>query len=158
MNQKSFKELVSGLPEISDCYREGLKALGSNAGVVKVRSTRDFNGSVDMDQCSSIPNTTTFPKRWDYLFDYQAHVLALEVHPAHGDNSIKEVIEKAEWLKNWLKTNASVLKVEGFYFVATGPVSYSNSTLKSRLAQKGILFCGKILDIEKERKFWRKSH
>lgn len=152
---RTFKEIASEIPEVCDCFREGLQALGSNAGVVKVKNTRELNGSIDLDVCSNIPTSGFFTKRWDYLFDYQQHVLALEVHPAHGDRNIMEVVEKAAWLKNWLRKDGLGLVVKGFYFVSTGPVSYSNSSIRGKLAQKGISLCGKVLDVEKEMKLWK---
>jgi len=152
--QFSFEEKVTGIPEIAACYRSGLQALGSYSHVIKVAFTRELRGSIFLDECSGIPNSTEFPKRWDYLFAYQKNILAVEVHPATGDNNVKDVIEKAAWLRNWLKNGGGkkLGVMHPYFFVATGSVNVKNGSLGAKLAQKGILSCGKILDVEKELK------
>jgi len=150
----SFAEKVAEIPEIAACYKPGLQALGSYSQVIKVASTRDLRGSIFIDECSGIPNSKEFPKRWDYLFAYQEKILAVEVHPASGDNNVKDVIKKAEWLRNWLKNDGGkkLEVMHPYFFVATGSVNVKNGSIGAKLAQKGIHSCGKVLDVEKEMK------
>lgn len=68
----NFADAVQSTPEIAECLRRGLQALGSNSNKVEVRVTRDLKGSVDMDSCL----TKLYPNapRWDYIFGYREQV------------------------------------------------------------------------------------
>lgn len=64
----NFIEVIRNVPEISDCLKNGLQALGNNSIKIEVSSTRDLGGSVDIDTClkKRYPNAP----RWDYVFSY----------------------------------------------------------------------------------------
>ena len=47
----NFADAVQGTPEIAECLKKGLQALGANSNKIKVRVTRDLKGSVDIDSC-----------------------------------------------------------------------------------------------------------
>ena len=62
----NFTDAIQSIPEIADCLENGLQALGTNSRKIKVHSTRDLAGSVDIDACLKriYPNDP----RWDYVF------------------------------------------------------------------------------------------
>ena len=45
----NFADAVRSTPEIAECLKNGLQALGRNSRKIKVRVTRDLKGSVDID-------------------------------------------------------------------------------------------------------------
>lgn len=59
----NFADAVQGVPELAECLRAGLQALGSNRRKISVDSTRNLTGSVDIDACliGRYPNAP----RWD---------------------------------------------------------------------------------------------
>ena len=110
MENKKFKAAVEATQEIREGYCNGLQALGGNAAKVAVTDTRKLNGSVDIDACTLelYPNET----RWDYAIGYDEKAYFLEVHPANTSN-VKEMIQKADWLKQWLQRKASDTIIDG---------------------------------------------
>lgn len=142
----TFKEAVEETPDIAKGYAGGLRALGGNAQVVSAKDTRLIDGSVDIDGCTS----TLYPNasRWDYAIGYDGKAYFLEVHPADTSN-VKEVIKKAEWLKNWLENKAPRLKQiaadKAFYWVASGRCCILRGSVQSkRLAQSNVLLVNKL--------------
>lgn len=142
-----FKEAVERTPDIQNGYRIGLKALkGKDAGCVTAENTRMVDGSVDVDACTRdlYPNEA----RWDYVVGYRGCAYFLEVHPAHTCN-VKEMIKKAEWLRNWLTMQAPALKTlqngKSLYWVPSGKHNILPNSPQSRmLAQSHILLVGKL--------------
>ena len=47
----NFADAVRSIPELTECLKVGLQALGSNRHKIRVNSTRDLTGSVDIDAC-----------------------------------------------------------------------------------------------------------
>ena len=54
----NFADAVQSTPEIAQCLKKGLQALGGDSSKIKVRAARDLKGSVDIDTCltSRYPN------------------------------------------------------------------------------------------------------
>jgi len=117
----TFKEAVESTPDIATGYKTGLIALGQYSNKVSVRDTRLLGGSVDIDACT----VAKYPdaNRWDYALAYNHKVYFVEVHPAHT-SQVSKMLEKLQWLKNWLIFNASEinkLKAEQpYYWIQSG--------------------------------------
>lgn len=77
----SFRIAVENVPELRNCLRNGLQALGTNSGKITVHTTRDLKGSVDIDTC--LKNRYPNSPRWDYVFGYKdriySKVLSMDV-------------------------------------------------------------------------------
>lgn len=103
----SFVDAVQKTPEITDCLKPGLQALGSNSNKVKVNATRELSGSVDIDTCLAreYPNAP----RWDYVFGYKDRVYYVEVHQGRT-SEVENVLAKLAWLKQWRKRAAPNLE------------------------------------------------
>ena len=147
MENNKFKEAVEATPEIRKGYCNGLQALKGNAAKVAVADTRKLNGSVDIDVCTLelYPNEP----RWDYAIGYDGKAYFLEVHPANTSN-VKEMIQKADWLKQWLQRKAPALKVIAgsttFYWVPSGKYAIQpNSPQYRKLAQSKILLVSRFV-------------
>ena len=138
----SFTDAVQSIPEIANCLRNGLQALGGHSRKIEVRSTRDLAGSVDIDTCLKklYPNA----HRWDYVFGYKDRIFYVEVHPADNTRKVREITAKLEWLKQWVKRSAKNLTdLEGqssYHWISTGKIASSVKRGKYRLilAEKGI--------------------
>ena len=74
----NFADAVRSTPEIAECLKTGLQALGSNSEKIRETSTRSLEGSVDIDTCLRriYPNAP----RWDYIFGYKDRIYYVEVH------------------------------------------------------------------------------
>ena len=46
---QNFKDAALATPEVKDCYREGLKALGSHSSKVELSNDRKAEGSIEID-------------------------------------------------------------------------------------------------------------
>lgn len=103
----NFADAVRRTPEIANCLKAGLQALGANSSKVKVRVIRDLKGSVDVDACL----TRRYPNapRWDYVFGYKEQVYYVEVHQG-SVGEVENVIAKFNWLKQWRKNSAKNLE------------------------------------------------
>ena len=103
----SFAEAVQSTPEIAECLKAGLQALGTNSSKVKVHVTRDLKGSVDIDTCliNCYPNAP----RWDYVFGYKNHIYYVEVHQGKT-SEVEDIIKKFNWLKQWRARSATNLE------------------------------------------------
>lgn len=136
----SFKDAIDSTPNLKGGFRMGLQALGANSQYIKADNTRMIEGSVDIDQCT-LHLYPTAP-RWDYAISYAGKVYFVEVHPAATSN-VKELIQKNNWLKNWLNREATTLKSlptnRCTYWIASGKVSIlPNSPQSRQLAQSKI--------------------
>lgn len=72
----------------------------------------------------------------------------VEIHPADTSN-VNEVIKKAEWLKQWLKTKAPNLKAlapnHTYYWIPSGRCNIlKNSPQYKRLAQSNVLLISRF--------------
>ncbi len=116
-----FRKAVEATLDISKGYMTGLKALGEYSGAICAKQPRGLEGSVDIDACTR----DLYPEdpRWDYAVGYQGKVYYVEVHPA-CTSQVKKMLEKKEWLKEWLAEKAPQLDDipkanPPFYWVAT---------------------------------------
>lgn len=117
----TFKAAVENTPDIKTGFCKGLQALGGNARLIATSDSRMLSGSVDIDQCTKDLYPTA--PRWDYAIGYNDSVYFFEIHPASTSN-VREVIKKAEWLKEWLDKKAPALKALAannvYYWIASG--------------------------------------
>lgn len=129
-----FKNNVEALPAISDCYQPGLQGLGTDSKRVSLGNTRKCQGSVNLDACLQV----TYPhaNRWDYIFSYENKVYFVEVHPAQT-SEVRTVLNKLNWLKNWLITQAPSIekqKAKGcFVWIASGRMAIIPTSPQYRL-------------------------
>jgi len=136
----SFAEVINNTSDIAECFEPGLQALGANSSKVSVASTRELEGSVDIDTCvkNSYPNDV----RWDYVFGYKNRVYFVEVHPANT-GEVKTLIKKLNWLKEWRKRSAPKLEAlkgrSAYHWIASGKIAIVKKSRYNRmLAQAGI--------------------
>ena len=147
----NFADAVRSAPEIAECLKSGLQALGGNSTKIKVRVTRDLKGSVDIDACLArrYPNAP----RWDYVFGYKNHVYYVEVHQGKA-SEVEKVIRKFNWLKQWRARSATSLEdlkdQSSHHWVSTqGTVSIrQRSNLRRRLDQNGIRGPSSVLNVD----------
>lgn len=136
------KQAVESTPEICEGYRAGLQALKEgDRQLIDTENTRLLEGSVNIDACTR----GAYPEdaRWDYAIGYGGKAYFVEIHPA-DTSSISEMINKAAWLKKWLKTQAPALKAltpdNTFYWVPSGKYNIlPQSPQYKRLAQSNVL-------------------
>jgi hypothetical protein len=144
----SFEKAVQATPSVSAAYEKGLRALREvDRNRITCRNSRTITGSLDLDTTlrSTHPNAT----RWDYAIGLvhekgRDRVCWIEVHPA-SSRHVREVLDKFEWLKEWLQTEAPPLDAlpSAFVWVASGSVSLPpGDTKRNLLAQRGIRFAG----------------
>lgn len=141
-----FQNAVEHTPEISAGFRNGLTALGANSEKVTVDDTRKLDGSVDIDACTTKIRPTE--PRWDYAIGYESKAYFLEVHPANTSN-VQEMINKANWLKQWLNEKAPALKAiaaeDAFYWVPSGKYAIERRSMQyKKLAQSKILLIPRL--------------
>ena len=135
----NFADAVRSTPEIAECLKTGLQALGSNSSKVEVTSTRSLKGSVDIDTCLKglYPNAP----RWDYVFGYKDCVYYVEVHQGKT-SEVGRIITKFGWLRQWCQsTNLEDLKDRSTYhWVSTKGTDTIRKGSRHRrmLDQKGI--------------------
>ena len=103
----NFADVVRSTPEIAECLKNGLQALGGNSRKIKGTSTHSLKGSVDIDTCLKriYPNDP----RWDYVFGYKDRVYYVEVHQGRV-SEVENVIRKFNWLKQWRARSATNLE------------------------------------------------
>lgn len=75
----AFEKAVSATPDIQNCCKSGLTALGNYSSKIQLGSTCE--GSVAIDECVS----EKYPQenRWDYVFGYRSEAIFVEVHSAY---------------------------------------------------------------------------
>lgn len=148
----SFTDVVHCIPDIAECLKAGLQALGANSSKVEVRTTRELTGSVDIDACLArrYPNAP----RWDYVFGYKDRVYYIEIHPAGSTSEVKRVTAKLGWLKQWRKRSAQSLEAleycSTYHWISTGKTASSVKRGKYRqiLAQNGIRGPNSVLNAD----------
>lgn len=150
----SFRNAVASTTAIRDRFRDGLGAVRNvDRDRLRCSSPRRLRGSVNLDEALrlSFPNAP----RWDYAIGISQHsrsdhAVWLEVHPA-ASLHVGEVLNKLRWLKSWLANDAPELQrlPAHFCWVATGTVSFRRgSREEKRIAQEGIRFPGKLLNLD----------
>ncbi len=105
--ENKFKKAVDITKDVAGCHRNGLQALGNDSHRVSLSDPAKCGGSLNIDDCTQ----ALYPQsnRWDYAIHFEAEVYFAEVHPAHT-SEVKTVLNKLEWLKNWLDKNAPEIK------------------------------------------------
>lgn len=144
----NFADAVRGTPEIAEFLEAGLQALGAHSRKIIVNSTRDLEGSVNIESCVRSSNG----RRWDYVFGYKKHTYYVEVHPANT-GEVRVVIEKLDWLKQWRKRSAPSLEEaqhsSTYHWVSSGKTAITKMSKYSRmLVKNGILGPGSTLQAE----------
>jgi hypothetical protein len=134
----TFKHAVEATPDVKNCYKQGLLALGPYSSKVAVSDTKKLHGSIDIDSCTR----TKYPSenRWDYAFAYNSEVFFIEVHSANT-REVKTVLKKFQWLKDWLNQKAPEINkmkaksVSPFYWVQSKGFAIPKTSPQYRLAQ-----------------------
>lgn len=143
-----FEAVVKAVPDISNGYRSGLSAMGTNSQFISAKDTRKLGGSVDIDDCTH----DNYPddNRWDYVLSYDDHAFFVEVHPTTG-GTVKEMEAKLKWLKSWLKQHAQPLDAypsgcPRFTWVSSGKCGLLKSSPEyRRAAMLGLLPVKKLV-------------
>lgn len=146
-----FRDALEATPQIRECYRNGLQALGAYSIKINPGNARLCHGSVDLDSCveSLYPNDN----RWDYILSYSNRVYYVEVHPANT-SEIDIVIAKLNWLKDWLRQHAPGISnmVQGspaYHWLTSNGVHILPTSLQARrLAASGIPFPKRQLNLK----------
>ena len=148
----SFTDAVQSTLELTECLKSGLQALGSNRRKIRVDSTRDLTGSVDIDACLArrYPNAP----RWDYVFGYKDRVYYVEVHQGRT-GEMENVIVKLEWLRQWRKSSAKSLEnlkhPRTYHWISTGRIDSAfakNNRYRRILRQKRIFGPDSVLNAD----------
>lgn len=148
----SFRTAVNQIPELTGAWQSGLQALKEvDRNRLEVANTRHLNGSVDID--TALLHVCPTDPRWDYAVAYRQSpeemVYWIEVHPA-TQGEIEVLLRKLEWLKRWLRSNASQLDRfrREFIWVSSDRTSFTQSSPQARrLAAAGLRSVGRRLHI-----------
>lgn len=151
----TFEEAVNATAALAGRYRRGLQGI-KNVDRNRIRTSRPrrLKGSVDLDKALR-PQRPNAPI-WDYCIGLRNdrnndRVVWLEVHPASSPHAVHEVLRKLGWLRDWLPAEAPALRqIEAcFVWLATASVAFTaNSPQRRRIAQSGILFRSRVLDLD----------
>lgn len=148
----NFAEAVRDTPEIAECLKAGIQALGSNRHKIKVNATRSLTGSVDIDMCLAkrYPNA----HRWDYVFGYKDRIYYVEVHQGRA-GEMENVIAKLDWLRQWRKRSSKSLETlehqSTYHWISTGRIDTAfakNNRYRRLLYQKGIFGPDSVLSAD----------
>lgn len=120
---------------------------------IDVEDTRKLKGSVDLD--STLQRLFPNESRWDYAIGYARTSTTLtvywvEIHPASASH-LGPVLDKLNWLKNWLANNAPRLNAlpKQFHWVSSGSTAFTQASPQAkRLAQLGLRHSGRQLRIQ----------
>jgi hypothetical protein len=142
----SFREAIEQTPLLKLALKNGLQAL-RESNIIKPKDTQKCEGSVDIDTAleEKYPNVS----RWDYAVGYDGRSYFIEIHPA-DTSEVKAVLNKLEWLKSFLRKDASELDKEpkSFHWIATGGVHITRGGREARqLAERGIDLLQKVLSL-----------
>ncbi len=150
----TFRKAVQGTPDVAHAWRPGLQALCAADGKhVRAEDPQRLRGSVNIDK--SLQRRYPNDSRWDYAVGYQPvngkgpMIYWIEIHPAtqHG---VTEVLNKREWLLQWLKNSAPLLDKmrRAFVWVSSGKTSFiPNSPQAKKLAADGVQYAGRLFII-----------
>ncbi len=138
--EKAFKTAVESTPDIVNCYRKGLQALGTHSKKIALANPLLCDGSIDIDGCT----TRLYPEdsRWDYACAYRGKVYFIEVHTA-STSEVSKVLKKLQWLKDWLHQRAPLvneLKADSPYYwiQSNGSALLKTSPQFRRIKQAGL--------------------
>jgi hypothetical protein len=148
----AFKDAVLQTKGLEEAYRVGLRAIRKrDRERITCKDGRRLTGSVDIDRTLSISHPDD--NRWDYGIGVDTTselVVWVEIHAA-SSNHVQAVIDKLNWLRNWLRTDAPSLQqlTARFAWVASGKVALTrNSPQRRRVAQAGIYFAGERIQVD----------
>ena len=147
-NKKSFQQAISETPDIHNCFKSGLQALGAHASKISLADPRVCNGSLEIDKNTRpiYPND----HRWDYAFSYNKDVFFVEVHGAKSDE-ISTMEDKLKWLKAWLHHHAPEInklkhpKTPFYWIQSNGYHIINNAKYNRRIAQLGLKPIAKLI-------------
>ncbi|MCE2403047.1 hypothetical protein J4G08_19495 [Candidatus Poribacteria bacterium] len=138
----NFRDAVKNIPEIKNCLKDGLQALGRNSNKIKALTKRALVGSVDIDTC--LKNVYPNASRWDYVFGYKHKICYVEVHQGKA-SEVENIVKKFMWLRQWLESSGRNLEnlkeLSSYHWVSSGrtdPAIRKNIRYQRRLAQNGI--------------------
>jgi hypothetical protein len=150
-----FTEAIHSTPSLMGALQSGLKALKTNSGYVVCNNPRTITGSLDLD--STLKDDLPNDPRWDYGVGQKLgrpgqngeKIWWIEIHPASSTH-VQPIIDKALWLRQWLRDNAPLLCEfpSELVWVSTGKVFIQASSPQARkLAMHGVRFAGKRLTL-----------
>lgn len=104
---------IKQIPALTGKLKQGLQALRRKyRNAISIGHSGKLSGSIDIDTAlkSKYPND----HRWDYCIGVRKSqnldwLVWVEFHPANS-NSVSDVVAKAKWLKQWLKTHGMPLQ------------------------------------------------
>jgi hypothetical protein len=154
-----FQQAVMAIPSVRNYYKPGLQALTeADKNRIQCNDSRMLTGSICVDKALEITNPNS--PRWDYGIGYRfankETAIWVEVHPA-SSTSIKDMLDKLKWLKQWLSTQAHQLKAltkakDCYYWVSTSDIAITKHSPQARgLAMVGLIGPKRVLYIPPER-------
>lgn len=155
----TFQEAVEQTPNLENGWEAGLGALrAQDRPHIRAEDTRRLCGSVDVDK--ALRRKEPRANRWDFAIGYEHinrnddFIYWVETHTG-GDNQIKVVLKKLEWLKAWLRRDGQHLDKfdRDMIWVSSGHTFFTKGSAQVKtLAQKGLIYSGAILRITNERR------
>jgi hypothetical protein len=155
----SFKRAVARTPNLQNAWQPGLQALRArDRQHIQPENPRRLRGSADID--AALRATEPRASRWDYAIGYQhtnrreEYIYWVETHTG-SDEQIKIVLEKLEWLKNWLRHDGQPLAAfkRDFIWISSGHTLFTTGSAQVKmLAQQGLVYSGSILRIPNQRR------
>lgn len=155
----NFQQAVRKIPALKTAWCPGLQALrAEDKPHIEAEAPRKLTGSVDVD--TAYQKLMPRSHRWDFGIAFQHSnfdkevVYWVELHTA-SDSQVKVVINKAQWLLEWLKGQGKPLA--GFekeiVWVSSGATTFTRSSPQRKLmAQAGLHHVGGKLRIPTKRK------
>jgi hypothetical protein len=152
-----FKAAVENVTDLRDAWKPGLQALKPESrDHIDAADNSQLRGSVDLD--TALKSLFPSASRWDYGIGHRPEnienqdvVYWIEIHPA-TDGEVKSVINKVQWLKNWLRTAAKDLNSlpRKFIWISTGSTKFTpGSPQQKRLSQENCEQVGRFFTIPK---------
>lgn len=142
----NFRDAANAAPAaVGQTYRPGKGALESkHRKQVDSGSPRRLTGSIALDAALARQPPYSHQPRWDYGIGYEPPqgsecAIWIEVHPAATSN-VKEVVDKLNWLRSWLRNEASDLglmtgaapNVPSYVWIATSGVHIPRNSPQAR--------------------------
>lgn len=152
----TFKKAVAGTPDVAGAWRPGLQSLSpADRAHVTAEVPHRLRGSVYVDGALEPKREHRNAPRWDYAVGHQPTdrkaemVYWIEIHPA-SEHGITEVLNKLQWLLQWLRASAPLLRnmPSAFIWISSGKTSFTaRSPQARRLAQAGVRNAGRFFTI-----------
>ena len=140
---------IKQIPSLTGKLKQGLQALRKNhRDAISPENSRKLSGSIDID--TALKSKCPHDHRWDYCIGVRKNrnadsLVWVEFHPAHS-HSVRDIVTKATWLKQWLAGPGKPLKglmktKTDLRWVPTGRVAIRQASKQGKiLAQAGISF------------------